>query len=142
MTRTPKVAPAAAATPAASPRPASATRPCPTRPPTPRGDHADPSRRPFDGAGPRPRSARPDERGGSASQREHDRPEGRRPDLAGLRLEAEGEGQGCDARRPRVGGLTDWVKHMADQLADQGYVALAVDLFKGKSTSNPDEAKA
>ena len=39
-------------------------------------------------------------------------------------------------------GLTDWVKHMADQLADQGYVALAVDLFKGKSTSNPDEAKA
>jgi len=39
-------------------------------------------------------------------------------------------------------GLTDWVKHMADQLADQGYVALAVDLFKGKSTSNPEEAKA
>jgi carboxymethylenebutenolidase len=38
-------------------------------------------------------------------------------------------------------GLTDWVKHMADQLADQGYVALAVDLYKGKTTSNPDEAR-
>ncbi|MFN2549967.1 MAG: dienelactone hydrolase family protein [Myxococcales bacterium] len=39
-------------------------------------------------------------------------------------------------------GLTDWVKHMADQLADQGYLALAVDLYKGKTTSNPDEARA
>jgi carboxymethylenebutenolidase len=39
-------------------------------------------------------------------------------------------------------GLTDWVKHMADQLADQGYLALAVDLFKGKSTSDPKEAQA
>ena len=38
-------------------------------------------------------------------------------------------------------GLTDWVKHMADQLADQGYVALAVDLYKGKTTTNPDEAR-
>ena len=38
-------------------------------------------------------------------------------------------------------GLTDWVKHMADQLADQGYLALAVDLYKGKTTSNPDEAR-
>ena len=39
-------------------------------------------------------------------------------------------------------GLTDWVRHMADELADQGYLALAVDLYKGKSTSNPDEARA
>src|SRR5262249_1078277 len=38
-------------------------------------------------------------------------------------------------------GLTDWVKHMADQLADQGYVALAVDLYRGKTTANPDEAR-
>ncbi len=37
-------------------------------------------------------------------------------------------------------GLTDWIKHMADQLADQGYLALAVDLYKGKSTSDPREA--
>ncbi len=38
-------------------------------------------------------------------------------------------------------GLTDWIKNMADQLAGQGYLALAVDLYKGKSTSNPDEAR-
>jgi carboxymethylenebutenolidase len=39
-------------------------------------------------------------------------------------------------------GLNDWVKGMADQLADQGYLALAVDLYKGKSTSDPKEAQA
>jgi carboxymethylenebutenolidase len=39
-------------------------------------------------------------------------------------------------------GLNDWVKSMADQLADQGYLALAVDLYKGKSTSDPKEARA
>lgn len=39
-------------------------------------------------------------------------------------------------------GLTDWVKHMADQLADQGYLALAVDLYQGKVTSDPKEAQA
>ena len=38
-------------------------------------------------------------------------------------------------------GLTDWVKHMADELAEQGYLALAVDLYKGKSTSDPNEAQ-
>src|SRR2546429_7929075 len=37
-------------------------------------------------------------------------------------------------------GLTDWVKHMADQLAGEGYLALAVDLFKGKVTKDPKEA--
>src|SRR5215469_17975436 len=39
-------------------------------------------------------------------------------------------------------GLTDWVKHMADELAAQGYLALAVDLYKGKVTSDPKEAMA
>ena len=39
-------------------------------------------------------------------------------------------------------GLTDWVKHMADQLADQGYEALAVDLYKGKVTRDPKEAQS
>jgi len=39
-------------------------------------------------------------------------------------------------------GLTDWVKHMADELAEQGYLALAVDLYKGKLTSDPKEAMA
>jgi carboxymethylenebutenolidase len=39
-------------------------------------------------------------------------------------------------------GVNDWVKSMADQLAGQGYLALAVDLYKGKSTSVPKEAMA
>ena len=39
-------------------------------------------------------------------------------------------------------GLTDWVKHMADELAEEGYLALAVDLYKGKMTSDPKEASA
>jgi carboxymethylenebutenolidase len=39
-------------------------------------------------------------------------------------------------------GLTDWVKHMADELAGQGYLALAVDLYKGKVTADPKEAQA
>jgi len=38
-------------------------------------------------------------------------------------------------------GLTDWVKHMADELAGQGYLALAVDLYQGKVTSDPDQAR-
>jgi carboxymethylenebutenolidase len=37
-------------------------------------------------------------------------------------------------------GLTDWIKENADRLADQGYVALAVDLYDGKSTDDPEEA--
>jgi carboxymethylenebutenolidase len=37
-------------------------------------------------------------------------------------------------------GLNDWVKQQADKYASQGYVALAVDLYRGKSAANPDEA--
>ena len=37
-------------------------------------------------------------------------------------------------------GLDDWVKEQAQKLAEQGYVALAVDLYRGKSTSDPEEA--
>ncbi|HUJ28244.1 MAG TPA: dienelactone hydrolase family protein [Myxococcales bacterium] len=37
-------------------------------------------------------------------------------------------------------GLTDWIEHMADELAGQGYLALAVDLYQGKSTKDPKEA--
>jgi carboxymethylenebutenolidase len=37
-------------------------------------------------------------------------------------------------------GLNDWVKHQADQLAKEGYLALAVDLYKGKVATTPGEA--
>lgn len=37
-------------------------------------------------------------------------------------------------------GLNDWVKEQADRFAKQGYVALAVDLYRGKVATNPDEA--
>jgi carboxymethylenebutenolidase len=37
-------------------------------------------------------------------------------------------------------GLNDWVKHQADLLAKDGYLALAVDLYKGKVTADPKEA--
>jgi carboxymethylenebutenolidase len=38
-------------------------------------------------------------------------------------------------------GLNDWVKSMADRLAKSGYLALAVDLYKGKVATDPKEAQ-
>lgn len=37
-------------------------------------------------------------------------------------------------------GLNDGIKHQSDLLAAQGYLALAVDLYKGKVAKTPDEA--
>ena len=37
-------------------------------------------------------------------------------------------------------GLNDWVKEQARKFADLGYVTLAVDLYHGKSTADPEEA--
>jgi carboxymethylenebutenolidase len=37
-------------------------------------------------------------------------------------------------------GLDDWVKQQASKLADQGYVALALDLYRGKVATTPDVA--
>lgn len=37
-------------------------------------------------------------------------------------------------------GLNDWVKEQAQKFADQGYVTLAVDLYRGKVAAGPDEA--
>jgi carboxymethylenebutenolidase len=37
-------------------------------------------------------------------------------------------------------GLNDWVKDQAQKYAAQGYVALAVDLYRGKVATNQDEA--
>jgi carboxymethylenebutenolidase len=41
---------------------------------------------------------------------------------------------------PEWWGLVDWVKDQARALAKQGYVALAVDVYRGKSTSSQEEA--
>src|SRR5213083_860290 len=37
-------------------------------------------------------------------------------------------------------GLNDWVKEQASKLADQGYVALAIDLYRGKVATTREEA--
>lgn len=37
-------------------------------------------------------------------------------------------------------GVTDWIKQDVARFASQGYVALAVDLYRGKVTSDPGEA--
>src|ERR1700722_1178578 len=37
-------------------------------------------------------------------------------------------------------GLNDWVKEQASKLADQGYETLAVDLYRGKIATTPEEA--
>jgi len=37
-------------------------------------------------------------------------------------------------------GLNDWVKQQASNLADQGYAALAIDLYRGKVADNPGMA--
>ena len=37
-------------------------------------------------------------------------------------------------------GLNDWVKQQAQNFAGQGYVTLAVDLYRGQTGTTPDEA--
>ncbi|HET9406235.1 MAG TPA: dienelactone hydrolase family protein [Candidatus Sulfotelmatobacter sp.] len=37
-------------------------------------------------------------------------------------------------------GLNDWVKEQASKLSDQGYVTLAVDLYRGKVATTPEMA--
>jgi len=37
-------------------------------------------------------------------------------------------------------GLNDWVKDQASKLADQGYEALAIDLYRGRVATTPDVA--
>src|SRR5947208_7200931 len=37
-------------------------------------------------------------------------------------------------------GLNDWVKDQASKLADEGYASLAVDLYRGKVATTPEQA--
>ena len=39
-------------------------------------------------------------------------------------------------------GLTPFFKQVCDRLADEGFVALAPDLYEGRTADDPDEAKA
>jgi carboxymethylenebutenolidase len=39
-------------------------------------------------------------------------------------------------------GLNDWVKEQASKLADEGYEALAIDLYRGRLATTPDMAHA
>lgn len=54
--------------------------------------------------------------------------------------------RGGEAKRPAViviqewWGLDDWVRQQADHYAQQGYVALAVDLYRGKVGTTMEEA--
>jgi carboxymethylenebutenolidase len=41
---------------------------------------------------------------------------------------------------PEWWGVNDWVREQTDRLAKQGYVALAVDLYRGRAASTSDEA--
>jgi carboxymethylenebutenolidase len=41
---------------------------------------------------------------------------------------------------PEWWGLNDWVRDQTDRLAKQGYVAIAVDLYRGHVATTPDEA--
>jgi carboxymethylenebutenolidase len=37
-------------------------------------------------------------------------------------------------------GLNDWVKEQASKLSDEGYITLAIDLYRGKVATTPDVA--
>jgi len=37
-------------------------------------------------------------------------------------------------------GLNDWVKQQTEKIAELGYVAMAVDLYRGKTATTPEEA--
>jgi carboxymethylenebutenolidase len=37
-------------------------------------------------------------------------------------------------------GLNDWVKEQTQKIAEQGYIVLAVDLYRGKTATDPNEA--
>lgn len=41
---------------------------------------------------------------------------------------------------PEWWGLDDWIRQQTDRFAKQGYVALAVDLYRGRVAKTPDEA--
>lgn len=65
---------------------------------------------------------------------------------------AQGEGSGylsvptTQGRKPAMiviqewWGVDDWIRTQTDRFSQQGYVALAVDLYRGRKASSPEEA--
>src|SRR5580658_416630 len=65
----------------------------------------------------------------------------RRRNRAGNPLHASGQGTVPRAHRVHeYWGLNDWVKDQALKLTAQGYVTLAVDLYRAKVATTPDMA--
>lgn len=68
-------------------------------------------------------------------------------ELSGDAVAAAGYLAAPDAKGPGViviqewWGLVDHIKDVADRLADEGFVALAPDLYQGRTTKEPDEAQ-
>ncbi len=56
-----------------------------------------------------------------------------------LALPASGKGPGVIVIQ-EWWGMVPWIKTVADRLAENGYVALAPDLYHGRTTNEPDEA--
>src|SRR6267378_5111788 len=79
-------------------------------------------------------------------------PDAPKPEGTTTKLQVAGQSSEAYLARPRgkprgallvlqeYWGLNDWIKHQADQLAKDGYLALAVDLYQGKVASTPAEA--
>src|SRR5258708_8492315 len=61
--------------------------------------------------------------------------------VKGILYTPEGKGAfACIVVNHELWGLNDWVKEEAAKLEGEGYAALAIDLYRGKVATTPDEA--
>jgi carboxymethylenebutenolidase len=88
-----------------------------------------------------------------ANQKHPMDPDAPKPTGQSISLQVQGGQANAYAARPKAKakggilllheywGLNDWVKSMGDRLAGEGYLALAVDLYKGKVATDPKQAQ-
>jgi carboxymethylenebutenolidase len=88
-----------------------------------------------------------------ANQKHPMDPDAPKPTGQSISLQVQGGQANAYAARPKTKakggilllheywGLNDWVKSMGDRLAGEGYLALAVDLYKGKVATDPKQAQ-
>jgi carboxymethylenebutenolidase len=88
-----------------------------------------------------------------ANQKHPMDPDAPKPTGQSISLQVQGGQANAYAARPKTKakggilllheywGLNDWVKSMGDRLAGEGYLALAVDLYKGKVVTDPKQAQ-